>query len=85
MFALNSQNLPYPDTMHPVIVHFVIAMVLFASVCDLTGYLTRNPRLLEVSWWNLLVASVAIFFAVIFGQLEAGLALAYPAAQTALN
>lgn len=85
MFALNNQNLPYPDTLHPVIVHFVIAMVLFAYVCDVTGYLTRNARLLEVSWWNLLVASVAIFFAVIVGQLEAGLALAYPAAQTALN
>lgn len=85
MFTLNDQNLPYPDTMHPVIVHFVIAMVFFAYFCDLTGYLSRNHRLFEVSWWNMLVASVAIFFAVIFGEFEAALAMPYPAAQTALN
>lgn len=85
MFPLNDQNLPYPDTLHPIIVHFVIAMVLFAYVCDLVGYFTRNYRLLEVSWWNLVVASVAIFFAVIFGEFEAALALAYPAAQPVLD
>jgi uncharacterized membrane protein len=85
MFPLNDQNLPYPDTLHPIIVHFVIAMVLFAYVCDLVGYFTRNYRLLEVSWWNLVVASVAIFFAVIFGEFEAALAQAYPAAQPVLD
>lgn len=85
MFPLNDQNLPYPDTLHPIIVHFVIAMVLFAYVCDLVGYFTHNYRLLEVSWWNLVVASVAIFFAVIFGEFEAALAQAYPAAQPVLD
>jgi len=85
MLPLNDQNLPYPDTLHPIIVHFVIAMVLFAYVCDLVGYFTRNYRLLEVSWWNLVVASVAIFFAVIFGEFEAALAQAYPAAQPVLD
>jgi uncharacterized membrane protein len=60
-------------------------MVLFAYVCDLVGYFTRNYRLLEVSWWNLVVASVAIFFAVIFGEFEAALAQAYPAAQPVLD
>lgn len=85
MFPLNDQNLPYPDTLHPIIVHFVIAMVLFAYVCDLVSYFTHNYRLLEVSWWNLVVASVAIFFAVIFGEFEAALAQAYPAAQPVLD
>ncbi|MBJ7899445.1 MAG: DUF2231 domain-containing protein [Cyanobacteria bacterium RI_101] len=85
MSLLNNQNLPYPDTLHPIIVHFVIAMVFFAYFCDLRGYLTQGARWLEVSWWNLVTASVAIFFAVIFGQLEAALALAYPAAESALN
>lgn len=75
--SLNNNNLPYPDPLHPILVHFVIAMVFFAFCCDLGGYLTRNSRLFEVSFWNLLVASVAIFFAVIFGQFEAGLAEPY--------
>ncbi|MBD2440426.1 DUF2231 domain-containing protein [Nostoc sp. FACHB-110] len=82
---LNSQNLPYPDPLHPIIVHFVIAMVLFSFVFDVVGYFTHNSRLFEVSFWNLLVASAAIFLAVIFGQFEAGLAQIYTAVQSTLN
>lgn len=82
---LNEHNLPYPDTIHPIVVHFVIAMVLFAFVCDIVGYFTRNPKLAEVSWWNLFFATVSIFIAVIFGQVEAGLAEPYDAAVSALN
>lgn len=82
---LNSQNLPYPDPLHPIIVHFVIAMVLFAFFCDVFGYLTRNRRLFEVGFWNMFVASTAIFVAVIFGQFEAGLANIYAAVQPTLN
>jgi uncharacterized membrane protein len=72
--SLNDHNLPYPDTIHPIVVHFVIAMVLFAVVCDAIAYFTRNPRLYEVSWWNLFFATISIFIAIIFGQIEAGLA-----------
>lgn len=82
---LNEHNLPYPDTMHPIVVHFVIAMVLFAFLCDVIGSLTRNYRLYEVSWWNLFFATISIFIAIIFGQVEAGLAEPYAAAVNALN
>lgn len=82
---LNDHNLPYPDTLHPIVVHFVIAMVLFAVLCDLIGYLTRNGRLYEVSWWNMFFATVSIFIAVIFGQVEAGLSEPYDAAESVLN
>ena len=82
---LNDHNLPYPDTVHPIVVHFVIAMVLFAVLCDVIGYFTRNVRLYEVSWWNLCFATVSIFIAVIFGQVEAGLAEPYTAAEPTLN
>jgi uncharacterized membrane protein len=74
---LNAHNLPYPDTIHPIVVHFVIAMALFAFVCDTIGYFTKNPLFFEVSWWNMAFATVSIFIAVIFGQVEAGLALPY--------
>lgn len=83
---LNDHNLPYPDTIHPIVVHFVIAMVLFAILCDVIGYFTRNSRLYEVSWWNLFFATISIFIAVIFGQVEAGLANPYTAAvESTLN
>jgi len=77
--------LPYPDTIHPIVVHFVIAMVLFAIFCDFVGYFTKNSRLYEVSWWNLTFATVSIFIAVIFGQIEAGLAEPYGSAVGTLN
>ncbi|MEH2278978.1 MAG: DUF2231 domain-containing protein [Nostoc sp.] len=83
--SLNNQDLPYPDPLHPIIVHFVIAMVLFSFVCDVLGYFTRNVRLFEVSFWNMFVASAAIFVAVIFGQFEAGLANIYQAVEPTLN
>ncbi len=82
---LNDHNLPYPDTIHPIVVHFVIAMVLFAVLCDLVGYLTKNTRLFEVGWWNMVFATVSIFIAIIFGQIEAGLAEPYAAAVNDLN
>jgi uncharacterized membrane protein len=82
---LNEHNLPYPDTIHPIVVHFVIAMVLFAFLCDVIGYFTKNTRLYEVSWWNMFFSTVAIFIAVIFGQVEAGLSEPYAAAIPALN
>jgi uncharacterized membrane protein len=87
MFALplNSQGLPYPDPIHPIIVHFVIAMVFFSFVCDVIGYITHNPRLFEVSFWNLFVATISIFLAVFFGQFEAGLAQPYGPVQPVLD
>jgi uncharacterized membrane protein len=79
--SLNSQNLPYPDPIHPIVVHFVIAMVFFSFFCDVVGYFTRNYRLYEVSFWNLTVASVSTLIAVLFGQFEAGIAQPYEAAK----
>lgn len=83
--SLNNQDLPYPDPMHPIVVHFIIAMVFFSFFCDVVGYFTRNHRLHEVSFWNLVVASVAIFVAILFGQFEAALAQPYPAVKPTLN
>lgn len=87
MFALflNKENLPYPDPIHPIIVHFVIAMVIFSFIWDVLGYFTKNHHLFEVSFWNLFVAAIAIFLAVIFGEFEAGLANVYDAVEPVLN
>ena len=85
LLNLNSADLPYPDPMHPIVVHFVIAMVFFAVICDVIGYFFHKWHLHEVSFWNLFVATAAIFVAILFGQFEAGLANPYPAAQPVLN
>ena len=85
LLDLNSADLPYPDPMHPIVVHFVIAMVFFAVICDVIGYFFHKWHLHEVSFWNLFVATAAIFVAILFGQFEAGLANPYPAAQPVLN
>lgn len=82
---LNYQNLPYPDPIHPIVVHFIIAMVFFSFFCDVIGYFTRKHLLYEVSFWNLVVASIAIFIAILFGQFEAGLAQPYAVAQPTLS
>ena len=82
--ALNRSALPYPDPLHPVIIHFVIAMLLFAFCCDTIGYFTGNSRLFEVSFWNMVVACIAVFFAILAGQFEAGIAPTYPAVEAVL-
>ncbi len=82
---LNDKNLPWLDVIHPIVVHFVIAMALITVVFDLIGVITNKRNLFEVSFWNLLVATVAIFVAIIFGQIEAGLANPYGASRDILN
>ena len=82
---LNDKNLPWLDVIHPIVVHFVIAMALITVVFDLLGVFTGRRNLFEVSFWNLLVATVAIFVAIIFGQIEAGLATPYGASRDLLN
>ncbi len=82
---LNDHNLPWMDTIHPIVVHFVIAMAVVAVLFDLIGVLGRRPQLFEVGFWNLLFATLAIFVAIIFGQVEAGLANPYGASREILN
>ena len=83
--ALNEKNLPWLDVIHPIIVHFVIAMTLIAVIFDIIGIYTKRSNLFEVSFLNLVVATIAIFIAIIFGQIEAGLANPYGSSKDILN
>ena len=83
--ALNEKNLPWIDVIHPIVVHFVIAMTLIAVFFDILGILTKKSNLFEVSFLNLIVATIAIFIAIIFGQIEAGLANPYGSSRDVLN
>jgi len=82
---LNDKNLPWLDVIHPIVVHFVLAMALITVVFDVIGVISGKKNLFEVSFWNLIVATVAIFVAIIFGQVEAGLANPYGASRDILN
>ena len=85
LIGLNYQNLPYADPIHAIIVHFVIAMIIFSLIFELAGWITKRQSLLNAAWWNLVVSAVMIFFAIFFGQLEAGLAQPSQAAQPVLD
>ena len=82
---LNDKNLPWLDVIHPIVVHFVIAMALITVVFEVIGVVSRKKNLFEVSFWNPIVATVAIFVTIIFGQVEAGLANPYGASRDILN
>ncbi|HAN73700.1 MAG TPA: hypothetical protein DCQ51_02430 [Planktothrix sp. UBA8407] len=58
---------------------------LYAKLADTrTDFL--HKLLTQVSWWNLFFfATISIFIAIIFGQIEAGLAEPYSAAESTLN
>jgi len=83
--SLNDKNLPWIDVIHPIVVHFVIAMALIAVVFDFIGSISNKPNLYEVSFLNLIVATISIFIAIIFGQVEAGLANPYGYSRDILN
>ena len=82
---LNDKNLPWLDVIHPIVVQFVIDMDLIKVVFDVIGVISGKKNMFEVSFWNLIVATVAIFVAIIFGQVEAGLANPYGASRDILN
>ena len=82
---LNEKNLPWIDVIHPIVVHFVIAMALVAVMFDFAGLILKKPNLFEVSFLNLIVATIAIFVAIVFGQIEAGLSNPYGVSRDILN
>ena len=55
---LNDKNLPWLDVIHPIVVHFMLSMALITVVFDVIGGLTRKKNLFEVSFWNLIIATL---------------------------
>lgn len=45
--------------LHPIFVHFPVALLPVAVVCDLLGRLTGRPSLTHAGWWTLLFATIA--------------------------
>ena len=47
---LNDKNLTWLEVIHPIVVHFVIAMALLTCAFDVIGVLTRKKNLFAVSF-----------------------------------
>ena len=60
-------------------------MSLVAVLFDSIGFIAKRPNLFEVSFLNLVVATISIFVAIIFGQIEAGLGSPYGNSRDILN
>lgn len=52
---------------HPAIVHFPIALLVFSVLADLLGYLFQINSLKSVGWWSLIAAAVGAALAVLSG------------------
>ena len=48
--SLNDSNLPYPDPLHPIVVHFVYCYGVYGFFQLVLGYFFHKPRLYEVSF-----------------------------------
>lgn len=53
--------------LHPIFVHFTLALFVTAVIFDVVGYLTKRESLISAAWWNLLVAVVIGIFTVVTG------------------
>ncbi|XGV94770.1 MAG: DUF2231 domain-containing protein [Leptolyngbya sp. BL-A-14] len=82
--AVGLNHLPYSVPLHPVLVHFTIALIVVAILADVIGFIVSRWKIAQSSfepepkyssfsdlgWWNLLVATILTFFTVIIGVYE---------------
>src|SRR3972149_6567476 len=57
--------------LHPMIVHFTIALLTIGFLCDLLAKFTKNESLKNAAWWNLLFGFLAIIGTALTGWLAA--------------
>ena len=57
------------QNIHPILVHFTIALFTTSVVFDIIGYLTKRESLKSAGWWNLLFATIAAVPTIITGLL----------------
>lgn len=55
------------DTIHPILVHFPIALLTVGFFCDLIGYYRRSESLKNAGWWSLVFGFGGILLATLSG------------------
>ena len=72
--------------LHPFVLHFAIALLLIAPLCDGLGLLLRREPLLQAGRWNTLIGALAALLAVATGLgAEAGIEAPGPAGMALLR
>ncbi len=59
--------MPPIDELHPLLVHFPIALYSTAVLWEFIGFIRRSNSLLTVGWWNMVLAQIAVVFTIITG------------------
>ena len=57
------------DEIHPLVIHFPIALLSTGFLCDLISCVLKNKGLEKAGWWNLVFGTVSSVFALITGLL----------------
>ena len=55
------------DEIHPLIIHFPIALLSVGFLCDLLSYVLQNKSLAHAGWWNFVFGVVSSVCALITG------------------
>jgi uncharacterized membrane protein len=56
---------------HPILVHFPIAILCMSCAFDIVGYLLKNEDFHRVGWWSLVVGTICLVGTVISGLIAA--------------
>ena len=67
--------------LHPILVHFTIALFLFTVLMDILGLILKKDSFHVASWYSLITSGIAVIFTVIAGLIAEDLVNASPAAQ----
>jgi uncharacterized membrane protein len=58
-----------PANLHPLVVHFAIALFSVSVLCDILGWLLKKESLHTVGWWNLIFGFLGAIVTVTTGLL----------------
>lgn len=56
-----------PRTLHPIVVHYTIALTSSSLLFELLGRLRRQPELTATAWWTLALGTVATILTLVTG------------------
>lgn len=62
------------ETLHPMVVHFPIALLLAALATETLGLALNTPSWHQISLWNLVVGTLGALAAVVTGGIASGVA-----------
>jgi uncharacterized membrane protein len=75
-----NQSMP---NIHPMLLHFPLALLSVSVLCDFVGVVAKNGELHRVGWWTLLLGSFGLLATILSGLLaEKAVTIVGPAKET---